>query len=150
MPLYNLVIAPHDAAQALAASSSPLLSYTGFDCRPIDHVKLATLSDLLRVSSYEAALQELDPTAAASDDGPWVSLLPKSLLEEVASLGFFKRRQIASAWGATEEFKLDRSGGQRHTSFCFQWRHYGGRQTQKAPTSSSGLAYSCSRKNLLS
>jgi hypothetical protein len=117
MPLYNLVIAPHDAAQALAASSSPLLSYTGFDCKPIDHVKLATLSELLRVSSYETALEELDPAAAASDNGPWVSLLPKSLLEEVARLDFVKRGQIASAWGATEEFQLDRVGAAEADSF---------------------------------
>jgi len=110
MPLYDIVIAPSDAASSIAASVAPLSSYTGFACRPIDLVKLATLAAQLGTSSFKAALQELDSTVSASDDGPWVSELPPSLLERVIALTPAELQKAAAAWGATEEFTLDRIG----------------------------------------
>ena len=110
MPLYDIVIAPTGAASSIAASDAPLSSYPGFACRPIDHVKLATLAAQLGASSFEAALQQLDPTVSVSDDGPWVSELPSSLLERVIALAPAELQKAAAAWGATEEFRLDRVG----------------------------------------
>jgi hypothetical protein len=43
MPLYDIVVAPHNSAPALAAMDAPLFSHTGFACRPVEHVKLAAL-----------------------------------------------------------------------------------------------------------
>ncbi len=110
MPLYDIVLAPSDAAASIAASNAPLSSHTGFPCRPIDHVKLATLAALLGVAPFESALQQLDPSVAASDDGPWVSELPAPLLERVVALAPAELQQAAAGWGATEEFALDRIG----------------------------------------
>jgi hypothetical protein len=110
MPLYDIVLAPSNAAHSIAASDAPLSSHTGFACRPIDHVKLATLAAQLGVATFESALQQLDPSVAASDDGPWVSVLPTSLLERVVSLAPAELQEAAAGWGATEEFALDRMG----------------------------------------
>ena len=110
MPLYDLVIAPSDAAPHIASLDMPRAEYAGFACRPIDHVKLATLASTLGVGATMQVIAELEPIAWASEDGPWVSLVPAKLVLAVEALDPTSLQDVAGVWASSEEFKLDQLG----------------------------------------
>jgi len=127
VPLYDIVLADQTEAAALASSESPLSSFPGFTCKPIDHVKLALLFPILDVATFEDAINALEPVVFGSNDGPFVSLLPPRLLDAISSIDPSGLPDIARNWGSSEEFARDGIGARQAEDFLQSvvslWQH---------------------------
>ena len=106
--LTDLVIADEDDANRIAHSQYPLGEFTGIDIKGIDSVKLTTLHSILSGMPFEDLLAQYKPVIEASEDGPWVFLLPNDIVERLANLDESGITNISDQWGITEEFQLDR------------------------------------------
>lgn len=106
--LTDLLIADEDDATQIANSQYPLGEFTGIDLKGIDSVKLTMLHSILSGVSWEDLQSQYIPIAEGSDDGPWVFLLPKDLIDNLTKLDQSGVIQIGSQWGKTEEFQLDK------------------------------------------
>lgn len=105
--LTDLVIANEDDAMQIANSQHPLGEFTGIDMKGVDSVKLTMLHSILSGQSWKDLLSQYDPVAEASEDGPWVFLLPTELVHSLAGLDEPGIMNIADQWAKTEEFRLD-------------------------------------------
>lgn len=113
MPLSDLIIADPDEAPSVNAERGAHLKR--WDCLPakgIDTIKLGSLAQILTnrppndvkaVASYmtDALLHQ------ASEDGPWVYLVPEPLQIALSALDEDSEEALAEKWAATEEFRLD-------------------------------------------
>jgi hypothetical protein len=106
--LTDLVIAEeHDAAH-IATSKYPLGEFTGIAIKGVNSVKLATLHSILSGMPFKDLLVHYAPVAEASEEGPWVFLLPTDLVGKLANLSEAEIVNIAAQWGNTKEFQLDK------------------------------------------
>jgi len=83
------------------------------EAKSVDQVKLATLAFILKGKLPEgehltAYIQSFENLVAASDDGPWIDLLPAELVEDLAILSEERINAVARSWANTDEAKLDR------------------------------------------
>ncbi len=106
--LTDLVIAEERDAAHIATLKYPLSEFAGIDIKGVDSVKLTTLHSILSGMPFKDLLVQYDPVAEASEDGPWVFLLPTDLVGMLAGLGEAEIVNIASQWGNTEEFQLEK------------------------------------------
>jgi hypothetical protein len=105
--LTDLVIANEADATNIANSHYPLDDFTGIDIKGVDSVKLTTLHSILSGEEFKDLLAQYNPIASASDDGPWVFVLPADLVARLANLDEAELADTAAKWGNTEEFQLD-------------------------------------------
>jgi hypothetical protein len=106
--LTDLVIADEGDAMSIANSQYPLGQFSGIDIKGVDSVKLTKLHSFLSGTTFKELLIQYDPVAEASEDGPWVFILPTDLVDRLASLDEAGIASIATKWGNTEEFRLDK------------------------------------------
>ena len=106
--LTDFVIAEENDSNRIANSQYLLDEFTGIDIKGVDPVKLATLHSILSDRSFKDLLAQYNPVAEASEDGPWVFLLPNDVVQRLANLDEQQITEVASQWGKTEEFQLDR------------------------------------------
>jgi hypothetical protein len=104
--LTDLVMADEQEANRIAESHYPLGEYPGIDIKGIDSVKLNVLHGILTSKTFEELLPQYDPIAEASEEGPWVFLLPHELVELLSLLDDVEVKEVAMKWGGTEEFQL--------------------------------------------
>ena len=101
-----LVIAnPADASQ-VGESQNPNLEFEGLDAKGIEQVKLGTLYATLAEEPYNPDFMTDDEAYlyAASDEGPYVQLVPDDLVHRVAKLTDEQIKVTAVEWSKTEEF----------------------------------------------
>ena len=85
--LSDLVIAPAGAAAAICRSTTPARDFGGVDIKGIDTIKLSLLHAQLTGEDVDSLLPAYDPIVSASDDGPWVFMLPVAFVQRLATLG---------------------------------------------------------------
>ncbi len=111
--LSDIIIADRkDAASFNAAGGAHLEQWDGLESKGIDTIKLGALSQIL----HNRPLDDINAVATfmmnavvdqASDDGPWVYLVPEELQLALAALDERRQQAAAEKWATTEEFALD-------------------------------------------
>jgi hypothetical protein len=104
--LTDLIMADEGDAEKIVESHYPLGEYPGVDIKGIDSVKLNTFHGILTGKSFEELLPQYSPVAEASEEGPWVFMLPVELVERLSQLDDTSVEETAVKWGTTEEFTL--------------------------------------------
>jgi hypothetical protein len=108
--LTDWVIANKSEAEAVGKSIVPIKKWPGIDAKGIDQVKLATLWGILSGAPYqESWIEEMLPVYSASDEGPWVSVIPQGLVDGLASLEKQRFAEVARDWAQTEEFQEEKN-----------------------------------------
>ena len=108
-----LIARPDEAGPINAAAGGHDLHGPRLPSKAIDTIKLGTLSQILAgrpaddvdiVASFmlDAVLHE------ASEDGPWVYLVPDDFTAKLATLDDETENRAARQWAETDEFKLSR------------------------------------------
>jgi hypothetical protein len=112
----TLLVARPNEAEAVLASDEPSRTWDGFSYRGLDRIKLATLWALVESNFDNDRLNDrLDQirTIPQGDKGPWVDILPTTMLSELASIAVMEeddQARVAELWGKTNEFRYwDRS-----------------------------------------
>ncbi len=101
--LTDLVFAAADEAWQIARTAVPWETYGGLDLHGIDAVKLGKLHGLLGGADTELAWAE-EPAVYASDDGPWVYVLPATFVLRLAALDTAVLAALAGSWIRSEDF----------------------------------------------
>jgi len=110
--LIDLIAAQADEAQAILSTPGHANVWPTLEARSVDQVKLASLAFILKgkppagepVVAYIKTFQNL---VHAGDEGPWISLVPADLLEDLATLSEDRVDAAARSWAHTVEAKLD-------------------------------------------
>ena len=106
--LTDLFIATDSQMQQLGDHDIPLHMYPVIDIKGVDHIKLATLQCLVMGRAYDISIiDEFDLVHERSEDGPWVYGLPEPLVDGLVALDIHEISQVAEAWAATDEVRLD-------------------------------------------
>lgn len=81
-------------------------SFHGFPAKGIDQVHMGTLYAILTGSEYDPSFLTSDESFAysASDDGPWVQIIPADMVKRLAEMSPEERQRVGDAWFQTEEF----------------------------------------------
>ena len=112
--LSDIIVADrNEAASINAALGAHSKGWSCLASNGIDTIKLGTLSQILGgrpVDDVDAVSTFMvdDVLDQASEDGPWVFLIPAELQTALAILGEDKADSVAEKWASTEEFVLDR------------------------------------------
>ncbi len=106
--LSDLVVAGSGDATLVLQKVSPAAELGGIDIKGIDTVKFSTLHAIVSGRPFTDIIGEYEPTAMASDEGPWVTRIPQELVARLGEISPEERGRIAARWAATEEFRLDR------------------------------------------
>ena len=104
--LTMLIIAnPADASQ-VGESQNLSLEFDGLDAKGINQVKLGTLYAILAEEPYNPNFMAGDEAYlyAASDEGPYIQLVPGDLVHRVANLATKQTKATATEWSKAEEF----------------------------------------------
>src|SRR5262245_42105299 len=93
--LSDIVIADKSEAKAVGASRNPTAQWEGAAWKTIDPVKLGKLWSILKSEPLElervmAKVRQIQLLHEASDDGPWVYLLPDQLRDALADLSNYE------------------------------------------------------------
>ena len=106
--LIDYVIADRADAERLAAAINPSKEWPAIEGTGIEHVKLGRLMSVLSESEYDPGfIAECEQLAEASEDGPFVFLVPPRLVTTLARLTPNEVRTVATEWSHSEEFSLD-------------------------------------------
>jgi hypothetical protein len=111
--LIDLIAANPEDAQAILSTPGHANVWPTLEAKSVDRVKLATLALILKGQPPEgepftAYVQSFENLVTASDEGPWIDVVPDALAEDLAILSEERIRPIARAWADTKEARLDR------------------------------------------
>ncbi len=82
-------------------------AFQGLDAKGIDQVKMATLYAILNKTQYDPSfpmLREESFVYIASEDGPWVQVVPDEMVQQLAAQSDADLVTVSEAWYNTEEF----------------------------------------------
>jgi hypothetical protein len=107
--LCDLIVADRNEAGAInQAGGSHLEKWTCLESNGIDPVKLGTLWAIVSAIEFDPNFMGDNATLdQSSEDGPWVLLVPNSLVNAIAALDAPRANAVAHDWAKTEEFQLD-------------------------------------------
>ena len=107
----DFVIAGRDEAMKVGESNAPGQEFTGIDAKGMDQVKMGTLHSILTKTEYdpEFMIDEDSFGYVASDDGPWVQMVPDEMVANLAKLSESEILPIADEWLKTDEFQNEYS-----------------------------------------
>lgn len=94
----HLLVAGVTDAHAIAAHDDPSRKWDGFFCRGLDSIKLVALWALIeKGSTDDRSGQRMDAieTISEGDSGPWVDVLPSTMVLALASLAAMDDDEIA-------------------------------------------------------
>ena len=103
--LTDLVMADEHQAGAVAEAEVPIEKFPGVDLKGVGTIQFMTLQSLLTGKPVDDLYNEYEPVSVASDDGPWVHLLPNELTSALSRQNDDQLAQLAARWAATEEFE---------------------------------------------
>ena len=110
--LSDIIIAGRDeAADINAARRAHMNRWPCLDSKGIDTIKLGTLSQIIADGPLDdidaiSTFMTTDELDAASDEGPWIFLVPEQLKFSLAAMVRDVEMDVAQKWAATEEFAL--------------------------------------------
>ncbi len=104
--LTDFVVADKTDAKRVGDSMSPSQEFGGVDAMGILQVQMGTLYAILTGHEYdpEFLTKEESFLYSASEEGPWVQLVPHDMVLRLARLTEAEVPGIAERWGRTEEF----------------------------------------------
>jgi len=104
--LTDIVIAGRDDAQKVGEADVPSHEFPGIDAKGINQVHMGTLYAILTRSDYDPRFMTTHESFvySASQDGPWVQLIPDDMVARLAKTSDAEIPLIADEWGKTEEF----------------------------------------------
>jgi hypothetical protein len=111
--LIDLIAAPPQDADAIVSTSGHANVWPTLELNWVDRVQLATLAFILQgkppeaeaVSAYERSFENL---VTASEDGPWIDLVPAELTQALAILSDDRIGTVAQTWAATAQARPHR------------------------------------------
>ncbi|MEZ5613735.1 MAG: hypothetical protein R3E35_00815 [Rhodocyclaceae bacterium] len=103
----NVVVADAEEAGAIIESEKPLEEWKGFEANGLDQAKFAMLHALLIGELFDDALAECGPLYSATDEGPWLMLLPGDSVARLAALDEDALDRVGEELAATGEFEED-------------------------------------------
>ena len=108
--LTDLVVADISEIDAVRQSLCPIKTWVGVDAKGMDVAKVGTLWSILSGESHDGVVDQL---AQGYDNsaGPWVSVVPERLVDNLAGVPESRFEEIALAWAQTEEFQFDGTEG---------------------------------------
>lgn len=111
--LIDLIAASPDEADAILSTPGHANVWPTLEAKSVDQVKLAALALILKGQPpvgepLTAQVQSFENLVTASDDGPWVDVVPDGLVDDLAILSEARIDDVARAWANTEEARLDR------------------------------------------
>jgi len=110
--LIDLIAANAEDAQAILTTPGHANVWPTLEAKTVDQVKLASLAFILKGKPPEddpviAYMKSFENLVSASDEGPWINLLPVDLVDDLVTLSEDKIPLVARAWANTEEARLD-------------------------------------------
>jgi hypothetical protein len=111
--LSDFFITTPSELNSLDINQSPAKLLPSIQSRSIDVVKLTQLQCVIDGSTFEEHLKELDNmiVKSASDDGPWIVLVPNAVTKALAESDQARLENIGRSWASTEEWTRD--GGKK-------------------------------------
>lgn len=111
--LTDLLSAKAEDAEAILSTSGHANVWSTLEANTVDQVKLASLALILRgqsvgVEGIGKLVASFKSLATGGDDGPWIDLVPESLVNDLARLPADRIEAVAAEWASTEEARLDR------------------------------------------
>ena len=103
--LTDLVMADEHEAAAVAEADVPIEKFPGVDLKGVSAIQFMTLQWMLTGKRVDELFNGYEPVAVASDQGPWVHLLPNELTSALARQSDAQLADLAMRWAATEEFE---------------------------------------------
>jgi hypothetical protein len=106
--LTDFVVADLADAQRVGESVSPGHTFGGIAVIGIDGVRLGALYTVLSGTPYTTEfvanfMGDQSFVYAASEDGPWVQLVPHDLTRRIAALDGTELPRVAARWAQTED-----------------------------------------------
>jgi hypothetical protein len=99
----DLILAAASDAPAIAASDYPLGTFRGVNVDGLDPLKLAALHSLFVQKPFGEVLQNYQPVAQASLQGPWLVRVPGDLISFLGNIAPPDQASVAARWTATEQ-----------------------------------------------
>ncbi len=99
----DLILASAGDAPSIVASEYPLGTFKGVNIDGLDPLKLAALHSLFTTGTAQDVLQDYQPVAQASPQGPWLVRLPPELLTFLGKIAPPDQITVATNWAATPE-----------------------------------------------
>jgi hypothetical protein len=120
--LIDLIAAPAEDARVMLSTSGHANIWPTLEATTVDHVKLASLAFILKGKSLEDApiveyVQTFQRLADGGEEGPWIDLVPATLVEDLATLGEEQMEAVANEWANSEAAKRDRWDAKHVASF---------------------------------
>ena len=111
--LTDLLAAKPEDADAILSTNGHAGVWPTLEANTVDQVKLASLALILRGQPVEAGevtklVEAFKSLATGGEDGPWIDLVPESLVQDLTALSSDRIETVATAWASTEEARLDR------------------------------------------
>jgi hypothetical protein len=111
--LIDLLAAKPEDAGAIMTTNGHAGVWPTLEAKTVDQVKLASLALILRDQPLEAEevgklVESFKSLATGGEDGPWIDLVPESLVHDLAELTSDRIWSVAAKWASTEEAQLDR------------------------------------------
>jgi hypothetical protein len=122
--LADLIVAGLDEGPAVLACEYPLGTYQGVNVDGLDPLKVAALHAQLSQKEFDQILQEYNPMAEASADGPWLVRLPTELITALAAIAPQDIAEAAGAWATTEPLRQDGWSGQEAEKYLARVSHF--------------------------
>jgi hypothetical protein len=103
----DFFVADTREAELICESDDPFAVFDGIDAKGIGQVEMGTLYAILSDREYDPSFMTTDESFVytASDDGPWVQLVPSDMVKRLASIADLAIPMIAAKWRETEEFQ---------------------------------------------
>ncbi|GAA0745157.1 hypothetical protein LRH25_08015 [Ideonella azotifigens] len=111
--LTDLIAAKPQEAEAILNTQGHANVWPTLESHSLDSLKLATLAFILQgkpmdaqaVAAFAESFQRL---VDGGEDGPWIALVPETLVDDLAHLSDEQVDTVALAWARTEQAQLDR------------------------------------------
>ncbi len=109
--LTDFVVADVSDAEKVGEADNPSQEFTGIDAKGIDQIKMGKLYAILTRTDHnpEFMAREESFLYSASEDGPWVQMVPEEMITRLARISESQIPAIADEWGNTEEFEPEYS-----------------------------------------
>lgn len=106
--LTDIIIVPRSEVETIRLTGAPNPAWERLELKNLDNIKLSAL--LLELGDDDAAkslMGEERLICCPGDDGPWIFVLPYTLIVLLSKLSAAEVAAVATRWAAHEELRLD-------------------------------------------
>lgn len=105
--LADLLLATYSDIPDIIASDYPLGTFKGTNVDGLDPFMLAALHVLLTETAFDELVDQYQPIAEASTEGPWLVRIPPELLAQLADVAPHDHGVFAARWAETEQLRAE-------------------------------------------